>query len=98
MDKYDREILEHLQADGRISVTALAERIAHIKQATFGGRRLVIFSGGGAKSNAEVLEEVRGIAAGGADGSIMGRNAFQRPHDEALTLLSDIINVYKAQR
>jgi len=79
----------------KIPVATLAERIAHVKQTTFGGRRLVIFSGGGAKSNEDVLEEVRGIAAGGGDGSIMGRNAFQRPKAEALQLLNDIIAVYQ---
>lgn len=78
-----------------IKIGTLAERIAHIKQTTFGGRRLVIFSGGGAKSSAEVLDEIRGIAQGGGDGSIMGRNAFQRPKDEALTLLNDIVGIYK---
>ncbi len=82
----------------KIAIGTLAERIAHIKQTTFGGRRLVIFSGGGAKSSAEVLEEVTAIAAGGADGSIMGRNAFQRPKDEAMGLLSDIVGIYKAAK
>ncbi len=82
----------------KIAIHTLAERIAHIKQTTFGGRRLVIFSGGGAKGNAEVLDEVRSIANGGADGSIMGRNAFQRPRDEALGLLSDIVGIYKATK
>ncbi|MFM9890771.1 MAG: class I fructose-bisphosphate aldolase [Rickettsiales bacterium] len=82
----------------KIAIGTLAERIAHIKQTTFGGRRLVIFSGGGAKSSAEVLDEVRAIAAGGGDGSIMGRNAFQRPRDEALGLLADIVGVYKAAK
>ena len=80
----------------KIAIGTLAERIAHIKQTTFGGRRLVIFSGGGAKSNAEVMAEVREIAAGGGDGSIMGRNAFQRPKPEAMELLNDIIGAYKA--
>ncbi|MGF4382280.1 hypothetical protein ACQF50_26930, partial [Klebsiella pneumoniae] len=82
----------------KIAIGTLSERIAHIKQATFGGRRLVIFSGGGAKSSAEVLDEVRAIAMGGGDGSIMGRNAFQRPKAEALSLLSDIVGVYKATK
>jgi class I fructose-bisphosphate aldolase len=82
----------------RIPTATLAERIAHIKQTTFGGKRLVIFSGGGAKSNADVLEEVRGIAAGGGDGSIMGRNSFQRPKADAEALLKDIIGVYKTAR
>ncbi len=78
-----------------IKVGTLTERIAHIKQTTFGGRRIVIFSGGGAKSNEEVLQEVREIAAGGGDGSIMGRNAFQRPKPEALALLNDIVGIYQ---
>lgn len=79
----------------KIPAATLAERIAHVKQTTFGGKRLVIFSGGGAKSNEDVLEEVRGIAAGGGDGSIMGRNSFQRPKEEALALLSEVIRAYK---
>jgi fructose-bisphosphate aldolase, class I len=82
----------------KIKIDTLADRIAHIKQTTFGGRRLVIFSGGGAKSSKEVLEEVSSIAKGGADGSIMGRNAFQRPRDEALGLLSEIVGIYKAAK
>jgi class I fructose-bisphosphate aldolase len=81
-----------------IPVATLTERIAHIKQTTFGGRRIVIFSGGGAKSNEDVLAEVRAIAAGGGDGSIMGRNAFQRKKPEALALLSEIVGIYKAAR
>lgn len=81
-----------------IKIGTLAERIAHIKQTTFGGRRIVIFSGGGAKGNAEVLEEVRQIALGGGDGSIMGRNSFQRPRDEAIGLLNDIIGIYKTTK
>ena len=79
----------------KILVGTLAERIAHVKQTTFGGRRLVIFSGGGAQSTAEVLEEIRGIAQGGGDGSIIGRNSFQRPKDEALSLLGEIVRIYK---
>ena len=82
----------------KIAIGTLAERIAHIKQTTFGGRRLVIFSGGGAKSNAEVMAEVREIAAGGGDGSIMGRNAFQRPKPEAMELLGDIVGIYKTTK
>lgn len=80
-----------------IKIGTLTERIAHIKQTTFGGRRIVIFSGGGAKSNDEVLQEVREIAAGGGDGSIMGRNAFQRPNTEALALLEEIVGIYKGK-
>ena len=73
-----------------------AARIKHVVDSCFGGRRLVIFSGGEAKGTEAILDEVRAIHAGGGNGSIMGRNAFQRPKAEALKLLSDIIDVYKA--
>lgn len=79
----------------KIPVSTLAERVKHVKQATFNGKRLVIFSGGAAKGTAEVLDEIRGIRDGGGDGSIIGRNAFQRPRDEALALLSEIVGVFK---
>jgi class I fructose-bisphosphate aldolase len=73
-----------------------AKRFAHIVQACFGGRRLVVFSGGEAKGNEDILKEVRAIHAGGGNGSIMGRNAFQRSKADALKLLGDIIDIYKA--
>ncbi|MBS0658916.1 MAG: class I fructose-bisphosphate aldolase [Verrucomicrobia bacterium] len=75
--------------------TTLEERTRHVVQSAFGGKRIVIFSGGEAKGNDEVLEEVRGLAKGGAFGSIMGRNAFQRPRDEALVLLRDVMAIFK---
>ena len=41
-----------------------------------------------------LLEDVRGLKEGGAFGSIMGRNAFQRPRAEALKLLDDVMKIY----
>lgn len=82
----------------KVANSTLAERIAHVKQATFGGRRLVIFSGGAAKDEVDVLDEVSQIARGGGDGAIMGRNAFQRPRTEALDLLGKIIDIYKTAK
>jgi class I fructose-bisphosphate aldolase len=55
----------------------------------------VIFSGGPAKGTDDVLEEIRQIHAGGGFGSIVGRNAFQRPRAEGIDLLKKIIAVYK---
>ena len=80
-----------------IEISSLAARVRHVIQASFGGRRIVIFSGGAAKSTDEVLSEIEGIAAGGAFGSIMGRNAFQRPKAEAIQLLHDVMDLYLAQ-
>ena len=84
------------EAEG-IKIATLADRIAHVVQSAFGGRRIVIFSGGAAKGTEGVLEEVRGIAAGGGFGSIMGRNAFQRPRAEAIKLLHDVMDVFLAK-
>ena len=78
-----------------IPLETLKERVAHVVQCAFNGRRIVIFSGGEAKGTEEVLKEVAEIAAGGAFGSIMGRNAFQRPKAEAIQLLRTIMDMYK---
>ncbi|MFO1242136.1 MAG: class I fructose-bisphosphate aldolase [Rickettsiales bacterium] len=81
----------------KIDIKTMASRIAHVKQTVFGGRRIVIFSGGNTKGTAEMLDEIRALNQGGADGSIIGRNCFQRPRAEALKLLEDIINIYKGK-
>lgn len=77
-----------------LSTGALKDRIAEVVRSAFNGRRIVIFSGGEAKGAEEVLAEVREIAAGGGFGSIMGRNAFQRPKAEAIALLHAVMEVF----
>lgn len=78
-----------------IPVTTLKERIEHIMQSTFNGRRIVVFSGGVAKTDDEIFNEIRQIHQGGANGSIIGRNTFQRPKKEALEMLDKIIKIYQ---
>jgi class I fructose-bisphosphate aldolase len=78
----------------RIPVGTLAERIRHVVQSAFDGRRIVIFSGGEAKDTAAIYEEVRGIRDGGGFGSIIGRNSFQRPKKEALEFLRQVMDIY----
>ena len=78
----------------KIPIGSLAERVRHVVQSAFGGRRIVIFSGGAAKGKAEILEEIRGLADGGAFGSIMGRNSFQRPKTDAIALLHEVMDIY----
>lgn len=79
-----------------IPVSTLAERTSHVIQSAFNGRRITIFSGGEAKGTDAVLEEIRGLAEGGSFGSIVGRNAFQRPKDEALKLLAEIMEIHRS--
>ncbi len=79
-----------------IPIATLTDRIRHVVTSTFNGKRVVIFSGGEAKGTDAVLAEVRELAAGGSFGSIMGRNAFQRPRGEGLELLKGVMDIYKA--
>jgi fructose-bisphosphate aldolase, class I len=81
-------------SDYGIRVEKLSDRTRHVVESAFNGRRIVIFSGGDAKSAPELLDEVRELALGGAFGSIMGRNAFQRPKDEAIQLLRQVMDIF----
>jgi fructose-bisphosphate aldolase, class I len=78
-----------------IPTKTMADRVRHVVQSAFNGKRIVIFSGGEAKETAALLEEIKGIKDGGGFGSIMGRNAFQRPRDESIKLLKDVMNIFK---
>jgi class I fructose-bisphosphate aldolase len=80
-----------------IATETLAERVAHVMKASFDGRRIVVFSGGDAKDLDGLMAEIRGLYQGGANGSIIGRNTFQRPRDEALAMLDQIIDIYKGR-
>lgn len=78
-----------------IPTKTLSDRVRHCVQAAFNGKRILIFSGGEAKDTPALLEEIRELAKGGAFGSIMGRNAFQRPKAEAVKLLNDVMEIFK---
>jgi class I fructose-bisphosphate aldolase len=77
-----------------IPVGTLAERVRHVVQSAFDGRRIVIFSGGVANRDEVVFEEVRAIRDGGGFGSIIGRNSFQRRKPEALAFLRTVMGIY----
>ncbi|MBX3210574.1 MAG: class I fructose-bisphosphate aldolase [Labilithrix sp.] len=78
-----------------IATKTLSERVRHVVKSAFNGKRIVIFSGGESKDTPALLDEVRELAKGGAFGSIMGRNAFQRPKAEAIKLLQDVEDIFK---
>lgn len=81
----------------KIDTSTLAKRIEHVVQSSFNGRRIVVFSGGAAKGLDELYDEIRELRDGGANGSIIGRNTFQRPRDEALKMLDTIIKIYQGK-
>jgi class I fructose-bisphosphate aldolase len=78
----------------KIDVSTMAKRVQHVVQACFNGKRIVVFSGGEAKDLDGLYEEIRGLRDGGANGSIIGRNTFQRPKADALAMLQKIIDIY----
>ena len=80
-----------------VPISTLADRVKHVVQSSFNGRRIVIFSGGAKSDTETVLNEARAIRDGGGFGSIIGRNSFQRPKPEALELLDSIMKIYKGE-
>jgi fructose-bisphosphate aldolase, class I len=81
-----------------VPIGTLAERVRHVVQSAFDGRRIVIFSGGATKEDDEALfTEYRGIRDGGGFGSIIGRNSFQRPRDRALKFLDTVMKIYAGE-
>jgi class I fructose-bisphosphate aldolase len=78
----------------KVPLETLAERVKHVVQSAFDGRRIVIFSGGPKSTNETLIDEVTAIQAGGGYGSIIGRNSFQRPKAEAIALLQKIMDIY----
>ena len=96
------QALENLEAikvyeKVKIPVATMEERIRHVMKTTFNNKRIVVFSGGNAKGEADIYNEIREIYKGGANGSIIGRNTFQRPREEALKMLENIIKIYQGK-
>ena len=81
------------QAQG-IDVSTQAARVRHCVQACLAGRRIVVFSGGAAKGADAVYDDARAIRDGGGNGSIIGRNSFQRPREEAMAMLGKLVDIY----
>jgi len=96
------QALENLEATKiydkvKVEIDTLEKRVSHVMKTSFAGRRIVIFSGGSAKGENDIYDEIRQIYKGGANGSIIGRNSFQRPKKEALHMLDNIIKIYQGR-
>jgi class I fructose-bisphosphate aldolase len=84
--------------DRSIDIATQAARVRHCMAAAFGGRRIVVFSGGAKKGEESVYDDARAIRDGGGNGSIIGRNSFQRPRAEALAMLGRLVDIYKGRQ
>jgi len=96
-DFLELDAAKKVYQDRRIDISGPAARIRHVVQSCFNGKRIVVFSGGEAKDIDGVYNEARAVRDGGANGSIIGRNTFQRPREEALKMLDTIIRIYKGE-
>ena len=81
----------------QIPIKILSERVKHVVQSAFDGRRIVIFSGGAKSEDQNMFEEARAIRDGGGFGSIIGRNSFQRPKAEAVKFLQTVMGIYAGE-
>ncbi|AXC50005.1 class I fructose-bisphosphate aldolase [Paracoccus suum] len=98
--KLSTDVLENKDAkkvyqEQGIDISTQAARVRHCMQAAFGGRRIVVFSGGAAKGEDAVYEDARAIRDGGGNGSIIGRNSFQRSREDALAMLGKLVEIYQ---
>ena len=94
-DYISNDEMKSIYEKNNISISTLPERVAHCVKSSFNGKRIVIFSGGPAKGTDEIMKEIKDISKGGGFGSIVGRNSFQRPFEEGVSLMKDIMNIYK---
>ena len=94
-DHIEQPGMAKLYEETGVKLDTLPDRVRHVMKSAFNGRRVVVFSGGGKKGEEVIFEEAEAIRAGGGNGSIIGRNSFQRSRDDALALLDRIISIYK---
>ncbi len=81
-----------------IPIETLSQRVSHVVQSSFNGKRIVIFSGGAKSDNDEAFfNEVRAIRDGGGFGSIIGRNSFQRQRGEGMSFLRTCMQIYAGE-
>jgi len=81
-----------------VPMSTLAERVRHVIQSSFDGKRIVIFSGGATRDDDNLLfDEYRQLRDGGAFGSIIGRNSFQRKREHALSFLGTVMKIYSGE-
>ena len=83
--------------DQKIDISTQAARVADCMKSAFNGRRIVVFSGGAKKGENSVYDDARAIRDGGGNGSIIGRNTFQRPRADAIDMLNKLIDIYKGK-
>ncbi|MFX0093955.1 MAG: class I fructose-bisphosphate aldolase [Candidatus Hodarchaeota archaeon] len=90
------EAARKVYEEHKIPITTLEDRVRHVIQSSFNGKRITIFSGGPAKATEEIFKEIEALHKGGGFGSIIGRNSFQRSKEDAIEFLGKIMDIYRS--
>ncbi|MGA8184315.1 MAG: class I fructose-bisphosphate aldolase [Terriglobia bacterium] len=96
-DHIEQDAARKVYESAKVPISTLADRVRHVVQSSFDGHRIVIFSGGAKAADEAVFDEARAIRDGGGFGSIIGRNSFQRPRDEAVKFLQTVMGIYAGE-
>jgi class I fructose-bisphosphate aldolase len=96
-DHLEQKEAKKAYESGRIDISTQAARVADCVKAAFAGRRIIVFSGGAAKGEDSVYDDARAIRDGGGNGSIIGRNSFQRSREDALAMLAKLVDIYRGR-
>jgi fructose-bisphosphate aldolase, class I len=96
-DHLEQAAAKKVYESEKVPIKTLADRVRHVVQSSFNGRRIVIFSGGAKSADENVFEEARAIRDGGGFGSIIGRNSFQRPKADAIKFLQTVMGIYAGE-
>jgi class I fructose-bisphosphate aldolase len=96
-DHLEQKEAKKAYADHKLDISTQAARVADCVKSAFGGRRIIVFSGGAAKGEDSVYDDARAIRDGGGNGSIIGRNTFQRSREDALAMLAKLVEIYKGR-
>lgn len=93
-DHLEQDAAKKVYEGQNVPIGTVADRVRHIVQSAFNGKRIVIFSGGSKRGDEPFFDDIRSIREGGGFGSIIGRNSFQRPRDEAIKFLHTVMDIY----
>jgi class I fructose-bisphosphate aldolase len=93
-DHIEQDAARKVYEAEKVPVKTTAERVKHVIESAFNGKRIVIFSGGSKQGDEPFYNDIRAIREGGGFGSIIGRNSFQRPRDEAIKFLHTVMDIH----
>lgn len=96
-DYIEQEKARRVYESRNIPISSVADRVRHVVRSAFNGKRMVIFSGGSKTSEEDFYQDIKGIHEGGGFGSIIGRNSFQRPLEDAVRFLGNVMNIYSGR-